>query len=381
MHLTHQIAEQILNEIRTVIEEDINIMDETGLIIASTNRNRVNTFHEGARLLIEDNMDQLIVTNDHEYRGCMKGTNLPIHLDSEIMGVIGITGEPQRTIKYGLILKKMTEMLLHESLRMSEQFGSQQEKNMLINDLIHGNFKNLQYNLEERMKRNGISVTGEYTVAIIKNTAPATASKSGSAKMLSDRIVSDIVDEISSANIHIMFNGTVFIIIACCGHRELYRELEIACSRLNRSPHISLFCTIGNDYEDYMNIYRSYNEAGNILSYFDCDEDETGIYLFNNIMLDYVIEQLPKMHKENLCRIVFERCREDEIPEFCDFIISFFNANGSLTALSKKYFAHKNTIQYKIQKLQKKTGYDLRKSYDLFVLYIAAICAPTASHI
>ena len=373
VRLTHQIAEQILNEIRTVIEEDINIMDETGLIIASTDSDRLNTFHEGAKLLIQGDMERLVVTDDDQYRGCRRGANLPIHFGSDIIGVIGITGDPHQTVKYGLILKKMTEMLLIESLRMSQQFGSQQEKNMIINDLIHGNFNNLQYNLEELMKRSGIAVSGKYTAAILKNTS----SSDGYDHItpFSDSIVRKVIDEISSPEIHIMFNGTVFIILACCDHRQLYGCLETASARLNKDPDISIFCAVGNDYDDYMDIHRSYNEAGNIISYFDCREGETGIYPFNNIMLDYVIEQLPEMHKENLSRIVFERCTGDEVTEMCDFIISFFNANGSLTALAERYFSHKNTIQYRIKKIRMKTGYDLRSSHDLFVLYIAALYA------
>ncbi len=375
MHLTYQIAKKILDEICTVIEEDINIMNETGLILASTDKDRISTIHEGARLLINDNMEQLVVTSDDQYKGCKKGTNLPIHLNSEIVGVIGITGDPDQTMKYGLILKKMTEMILYESFKRSEQFGSEQEKNMLINDLVHGNFKNLQYDLEDRMKRSGISISGKFTVAIIKNTAmPDIFSAEESSRIILSRVTREIINEISSSNVHIMYNGSVFIIIACTDYMTLYKTIENASAKLNKNPRISIFCTIGNDYEDYMNIYRSYNEASNILSYFECKPDETGLYLFNNIMLDYVIEQLPKMHRENLKKTVFEKCREDEIPELCDFIISFFNADGSLTALSEKYFAHKNTIQYKIQKIMRKTGYDLRKNYDLFILYIAAVC-------
>lgn len=375
MHLTYRIAKKILNEICTVIDEDINIMNETGLILASTDKYRINTMHEGARLLINDNLDRLIVTRDDEYEGCKKGTNLPIQLGSRIVGVIGITGDPRQTMKYGLILKKMTEMILYESIKASEQFGSEQEKSMLINDLIHGNFNNLQYDLEDRMKRSGINISGKFTVAIIKNTSsPSAISEEDSPNIIMSSVNREIIDRISSGSIHITFNGNVFIVIACTGYKELYQALEKVSEELNKNPRISLFCAIGNEYEDYMNIYRSYNEAANILSYFECKTDESGIYLFNNIMLDYVIGQLPKMHRENLKKTVFEKCAENEIPELCDFIISFFNANGSLTALSKKYFSHKNTIQYKIQKIQRKTGYDLRKNYDLFILYIAAIC-------
>jgi DNA-binding PucR family transcriptional regulator len=44
-----------------------------------------------------------------------------------------------------------------------------------------------------------------------------------------------------------------------------------------------------------------------------------------------------------------------------------------LNHISQEYFIHKNTVQYKIQKIQSKTGLDVRVANDLFILYMASI--------
>lgn len=43
------------------------------------------------------------------------GINLPVFFLNNVIGVIGITGEPDRVLPYGELLRKMTELLVQES--------------------------------------------------------------------------------------------------------------------------------------------------------------------------------------------------------------------------------------------------------------------------
>jgi carbohydrate diacid regulator len=60
------------------------------------------------------------------------------------------------------------------------------------------------------------------------------------------------------------------------------------------------------------------------------------------------------------------------MKSFSEFIIDYFTFSGSLNRLAEKLFIHKNTVQYKIQCIYKKTGFNLRVQQDLFILYLAA---------
>lgn len=60
--------------------------------------------------------------NRHHYKederrlqGVKAGMNLPLLFHDEVIGVIGITGEPENISRYGEILRKMTELLIHEN--------------------------------------------------------------------------------------------------------------------------------------------------------------------------------------------------------------------------------------------------------------------------
>ena len=67
-------------------------MNEQGIIIASTDSARINTFHEGAKRIVDENLEELVVRFNGEFEGTMCGTNFPIVFQGKTIGVIGVTG-------------------------------------------------------------------------------------------------------------------------------------------------------------------------------------------------------------------------------------------------------------------------------------------------
>lgn len=53
--------------------------------------------------------------DERRLQGVKAGMNLPLLFHDEVIGVIGITGEPENISRYGEILRKMTELLIHEN--------------------------------------------------------------------------------------------------------------------------------------------------------------------------------------------------------------------------------------------------------------------------
>lgn len=142
-------------------------------------------------------------------------------------------------------------------------------------------------------------------------------------------------------------------------------------NNMERIYKVSIICHIGNDRNDYREISKSYNEALILSSH--TPFDTPGIYQFNMANLDIVIDQIPASTKELIGSSIFKNCTESEIDDFCSFIICYFEFNGSLMKIAEHNYQHKNTIQYKISKLKKKTSLDIRIFRDMFILYIAAI--------
>lgn len=110
----------LLEEIKETIGRDVNIMDRTGTILASTDPKRIGQLHTIAKEILEQQLPVLEVAAGEEGPGAQQGVNLPIYVDGNCEGVIGITGPPDAVRDFGTIVKKMTEIML-TTMRQQEQ--------------------------------------------------------------------------------------------------------------------------------------------------------------------------------------------------------------------------------------------------------------------
>lgn len=93
MQLNSLIAKQIVDRAKKIIKYSINVMDENGVIIGSSDPSRLHQTHEGALLAIRDN--RTLEINDSvasTLSGVKKGINLPIIYDGKVIGVVGVSG-------------------------------------------------------------------------------------------------------------------------------------------------------------------------------------------------------------------------------------------------------------------------------------------------
>ncbi len=117
--LDTKMAQDIVARTMRIIDTNINVMDARGRIIGSGDRERIGELHEGALLVLSQgrvvDIDDAVARHLH---GVRQGINLPLRLEGEIVGVIGLTGEPENLRKYGELVCMTAEMMLEQSRLM-----------------------------------------------------------------------------------------------------------------------------------------------------------------------------------------------------------------------------------------------------------------------
>ena len=100
---------------------------------------------------------------------------------------------------------------------------------------------------------------------------------------------------------------------------------------------------------------------------------EKSVVAYHALGIGRLIYQLP----ENLCRIFIQEIfGSDHLPEEIDEEIlmtvqKFFENNLNISETSRKLFVHRNTLVYRIEKVQKATGLDMRSFEDALTFNIA----------
>ena len=83
-------------------------------------------------------------------------------------------------------------------------------------------------------------------------------------------------------------------------------------------------------------------------------------------------DKLSDKTKEEYIRSIFRGYSPEEIDTWMNILDSLYKNEGSITQTAEKLFIHKNTLQYRLNKLADQTGYDPR-SIRFSSLYYNAI--------
>ena len=135
MKIPKNLATTIVGNLKEIINQDINYIDKNGIIIASTNQDRVGTYHGGAKRVIATK-SELVISFDAQYEGTKSGINLPVYFQNDIVGVIGITGSEDEVGRYGKIIKQMTEILIKEAFLAEQEKTARESIKQFIEELL-----------------------------------------------------------------------------------------------------------------------------------------------------------------------------------------------------------------------------------------------------
>ena len=112
-YISKSLACQIVNTVSDLCGQNVNIIDCSGIIFASTNEERIGNFHEiGRQAAVSGKVIE--VTETDRFTGTQQGVNLPVYHNHKVIAVIGITGNPDEIRKYAHLAERITRLLIRE---------------------------------------------------------------------------------------------------------------------------------------------------------------------------------------------------------------------------------------------------------------------------
>lgn len=120
-------------------QRTINIMDQKGIIIASTEKHRIGDSHQGAAEVLETGKPVLIKIEDlPRYPGTKEGYNMPIFLNDEIIGVVGIFGCEEEVQSIANLLRVCVTQSFSQFQMTQKQNLEAELRNQLLRLLLFG---------------------------------------------------------------------------------------------------------------------------------------------------------------------------------------------------------------------------------------------------
>ena len=129
---------------------------------------------------------------------------------------------------------------------------------------------------------------------------------------------------------------------------------------------------IGTTVDNLKGLARSFKEAQTALEVGKVFDNEKTIVSYDNLGIARLIYQLPTTLCETYLKEVFKLGSIESLDQETLFTIQrFFENNLNVSETSRKLFVHRNTLVYRLEKIKKITGLDLREFDHAIIFKIA----------
>ncbi|MBS4219493.1 helix-turn-helix domain-containing protein [Bacillus sp. FJAT-49711] len=348
--ITHEMAEMLVKETSKVLDLNINIMNEKGIIIASGDSSRLYSIHEGALEVIKSGQTfEITLKNKKQLRGTKPGINLPITFQNQIVAVIGITGNPETIGNRAGLVKMMAELLVKQSYIASQTEWRQRMKEMTIEELLKQD-PNYEY-VNRWLGLLNIHLEGPFIISLIDISDHSFSSQT---------LINDAEDIIKKGMTGFINTNKMILILTDGTFTQGEEKLSTLYKDLIKK-NLGIRLAYSSQIHNLENIARGYKECEMALSISD---DSTKIVSYTDIEPKALIHQIDRKLGEPFSN----RILQGSIKNHLETLQAFFDCNFNIKETAEKLFIHRNTLIYRLNKIKEESGYDPQNFKDAFAL-------------
>ena len=154
--------------------------------------------------------------------------------------------------------------------------------------------------------------------------------------------------------------------------KDLEKLAASVVDELSGEVYVQAIVGIGTIVKGIKDIARSFKEAQIALEVSKVFDTVKVISTYDKLGIARLIYQLPTTLCEMFLREVFVRGSIESLDQETLFTIQkFFENNLNVSETSRRLFVHRNTLVYRLEKIKKLTGLDLREFEDAIVFKVA----------
>ena len=336
-----------IDEMCDISKTDLAIYTEKGKLVAAT-------------FIPEDDMEEAVASfadsmaDSQMYAGCFF---YKIVVDEELEYVLLAHSATEEAAMVG-------KMAACQIRNLASAYMEQFDRNNFMQNILLGNM--LVVDMYNKAQKLHIE-QAERVVYVIEIEGKKDAAVMETVKNLFVTKTRDFVTEIDEKSV---------ILVKDCRDMSKEEDLMALASMIIDNMHAEAMVKVrvgyGNRVHNLQDIAKSYQEAKMALEVGRIFYVEKEIVSYSLLGIGRLIYQLPM----SLCEMFIKEVFADGIPDVFDeetmvTIQKFFENNLNISETARQLYVHRNTLVYRLERLEKITGLDIRKFDDAMTFKIA----------
>ena len=345
--ISNQIIQHTLDGIGEITEAEMLVMDSEANILARTG-GEFEDYREVAAAFARADVDSDVLLASHFFK---------VYSEGMLTFIVIVKGDSEKSGKIGRIVVFELENLL---VAYRERYDKDDFfKNLLLDNLLFVDILNRSQKLHIAMRARRVVFLVETDREKDMNVMETVKSLFTGGR--------DFITAVDEKDI---------IVVRELGEEETDSNLDhtahVLVDMLGSEAMMSARVSYGTVICDLKEVSRSYKEAKMALDVGRIFYSERRVIAYSNLGIGRLIYQLPLP----LCRMfITEIFGSDEPVEFDEETLStvdkFYDNNLNVSKTSRELYIHRNTLVYRLDKLQKLTGLDIQSFDDAITFQIA----------
>lgn len=349
--LSNRLFQGVIHQIKDAIDRTVGVVDENYTVIACSELGKIGETHEIMFSAGSISSNETFVKGQYTYK--------PFGTPQRPEYILFVEGNDPQAAKYASIL---SISLSNIKFYYDEKYDrSNFIKNIILDNILPGDIylkaRELRFNSDVARTVFLIRVTSNNDISvydIIQNLFPD--KNKDFIINISDTDIA-LIKETRSGIESIDLENLAGSIVDTLSSEFYYTNAVVG---------------IGTTVEGLKELARSFKEAQVALEVGKVFDTEKAIVSYDNLGIARLIYQLPTTLCESFLREVFKTASIESLDQETLFTIQkFFENNLNVSETSRKLFVHRNTLVYRLEKIKKITGLDLREFDHAIIFKIA----------
>ncbi|MCI8781842.1 MAG: PucR family transcriptional regulator [Dorea sp.] len=346
--ISNQILQNTIEGLKGITRIDFCVMDTDGKSLATTFAEQRN-YEEEVVAFVDSPADSQVVQGNQFFK---------IFDEHQLEYILLANGGSDDVYMVGKIVTFQIQNLL---IAYKERFDKDNfVKNLLLDNL-------LLVDIYNRAKKLHIDTEVRRVIFIIETKHEKDSNALDNVRNLLGNRAKDFVTAVDEKNIIVVKE-----LDPGDGHAELEKTAQSLYNLLLEDGEEGVLIAYGTIVNDIKEVSKSYKEAKLALDVGKIFFGDRSVIAYSTLGIGRLIYQLPIPLCKMFIREIFEGKSPDDFDEeTLTTINKFFENNLNVSETSRQLYIHRNTLVYRLDKLQKSTGLDLRVFEDAITFKIA----------